>query len=114
MHSFATYKTEKGIRHLILFSSLEAFGTFPMFDTTSGGQNPYLKSSVFHGIIEKVLITEGERAGRDMNKLHTNLLNRLLYCSTTMHSFQLHRPISVLKITESMYTIKGGLTKHNE
>lgn len=50
-----------------------------------GEKNLYPKSPVFCCPIEKVLIKEGEKkVGMDTNKLHINLLNRLLYCSTTM------------------------------
>lgn len=61
MHIFAIYKIEKGMGHLGLFSSLEIYGTFPMFDTIFGEKNPYPKSSVFCCTIEKILITEGEK-----------------------------------------------------
>lgn len=57
---------------------------------------------------------EGEKkAGMDTNKLHVNLLKRLLYCSTTMHSSYLRKTIPVLRTTKSVFTIKGGLSKQN-
>ena len=49
----------------------------------------------------------------DTNKLRLNLLNRLLYCSTTMNNFHLKKTIPVLR-TESIYVIKGGLTRYNK
>lgn len=78
--------------HLSLFFSLEVYGTLSMFDTIFGEKKtlPQVICVLLNNWKNTLLITEGEkRAGIDMNKLHANLLNRLLYCSTTMHNFHL-------------------------
>jgi len=46
MHILAIHKTEKAMGHLVLFSSLEVYGTLSMFDTIFGEKNPYLGKKI--------------------------------------------------------------------
>lgn len=53
MRIFAIYKTEKGMGHLGLFSSLEIYGTLPMFDTIFEEKNPYPSYLCFAAQLKK-------------------------------------------------------------
>lgn len=53
MRIFAIYKTEKCMGCLVLLSSLEACGTFPMFDTVLGEKIPTPSYPCFAAQLEK-------------------------------------------------------------
>lgn len=53
MRIFAIYKTEKCMGCLVLLSSLEACGTFPMFDTVLAEKIPTSSYPCFAAQLEK-------------------------------------------------------------